>query len=69
MKIYVDGTLHRITFDPMQHIYIGIQCLDFKGCTELDGMCYNCPFYKTAEVDLEDIIKGYLRSVQESESN
>lgn len=70
MKIRVDGTFQRITFDPMQNVYIGIQCLDFSECpgvTEL--ICSECPFTNNTEVNLEDIIKVYLKERTENEDN
>ena len=70
MKIRVDGCYQRFTFDPIQDVYIGIQCLDFSACPAVETMsCAECPFQHNTEVDLEDIIKVYLRSVQEDEGN
>lgn len=70
MKIRVDGSYQRITFDPIQDVYVGIQCLDFSACPAVGTLsCTECPFAHNTDVDLEDIIKVYLRSVQEDESN
>lgn len=70
MRISVEGTVQKLLFDPFQNVYIGIQCLDFTECAALDGVvCSKCPFNNNAEVDLEDIIKVYLGSVQENEDN
>ncbi len=70
MKIRVDSTVQKLLFDPFQNVYIGIQCLDFTQCAGLNGLiCAECPFNNNEEVDLEDIIKVYLRSVQENEND
>lgn len=70
MKIRIDGTYQRITFDPMQDVYIGIQCLDFSACPAVGTLsCAECPFANHTEVDLEDLVEVYLRSVQKDEGN
>lgn len=70
MKIRVDGTYQRITFDPLQDVYIGVQCLDFSACPAVGTLsCAGCPFQHNTEINLDDIIQVYLRSVQEDESN
>lgn len=68
MRIRVDGTFQKITFDPMQNVYIGIQCLDFSECPAIDTLtCSECPFHHNADVDIEDIIKVYLKERTENE--
>lgn len=63
MRIRVDSTVQKLLFDPMQNVYIGIQCLDFSECPAIDTLtCSECPFNNNTEVDLEDIIKVYLES-------
>ena len=70
MRIHVEGAYQKITFDPTQNVYIGIQCLDFTACPALETLsCTDCPFQHSAEVGLNEIINVYLRSVQENESN
>ena len=63
MKINVDGTFQRITFDPVQNVYIGIQCLDFSSCPAMETLnCSKCPFKQQTDIDLEEIIQVYLES-------
>lgn len=70
MKIRVDSTVQKLLFDPFQNVYIGIQCLDFRQCVGLNGLsCAECPFINNTEVDLEDIIKVYLKERTENEND
>lgn len=70
MRISVEGTVQKLLFDPFQNVYIGIQCLDFTECAGLHGLiCAECPFNNNTEVDLEDIIKVYLKERTENEDN